>query len=298
MNSTKVKLKKFIRKLTQLPLLNRLSQIGVTLIRLPGLRIELLNLIQKQKDYGNDIENLLKSTPVTLRKITRNQIDAEHQILSLLNSVNYLLGRVEFVRRELMFEMRYGASNVSSSTEDKIENTSEILNKEKIKLAKTIGLRLNLGCGHIPLKDYLNVDRRKLSGVDIVAEVDNLPFEADQIDEIFSAHLLEHFPQEQLRRQLLPYWISLLKTDGVFHAVVPDAESMIKHYANGTYPYSSLREVTFGAQDYDGDFHYNMFVPEQLEELLMEAGLTDITWLAKGRQNGACLEMEFKALKI
>lgn len=259
-------------------------------------------------------DNLVKSIPTGLRKITRDLIEIRENLKSIststnqeitdthaqldviTNSVSYLLGRVEFVRRELMFEMRYGAKAQNSDIEQ-IKTKIEILNPEKLAAARNERLRLNLGCGHIALEGYLNIDRRALPGVDIVAEVDELPFEPGEVDEIFSAHLLEHFPQEQLLRELLPYWTSLLKHGGILRSVVPDAEAMIKGYANGSYPYSSLREVTFGAQDYDGDFHFNMFVAEQIEEILNEVGLVDIEWLAKGRKNGACFEMEFKVVK-
>ena len=149
----------------------------------------------------------------------------------------------------------------------------------------------------MPLDGYLNVDRRALEGVDIVAEVDDIPLDAGEVDEIFSSHLLEHFPEEHLVRKALPHWMNLLRDGGVFRAVVPDAEAMIRAYAAGDYPYSDLREVTFGAQDYDGDFHYNMFTPESLSRILVAAGFDEVTVLAEGRRNGACLEFEIQGRK-
>jgi predicted SAM-dependent methyltransferase len=212
------------------------------------------------------------------------------------HTVEFLLGRVEFVRRELMFEMRYGASTPAAGA-DKLEMAGEILAPEKVAAARQEGLRLNLGCGHIALDGYLNVDRRALPGVDIVAEVDRLPFVQGELTEIFSAHLLEHFPQEQLRRALLPYYFGLLRANGRFAAVVPDAEAMMREYANGTYPYAHLREVLYGGQDYDGDFHFNMFTPESMSEYLREAGFVDVQVLASGRRNGHCYEFEIAARK-
>jgi hypothetical protein len=164
-----------------------------------------------------------------------------------------------------------------------------------VAAARKTGLRLNLGCGHIPLEDYVNVDRRKLPGVDIVAEIDALPVAESEAAEIFSAHTLEHFPEEQLRRSLLPYLVSRLRPGGVFRAVVPDAETMIREHVKGDYPWSALREVTFGGQDYDGDFHYTMFTPASLGALLEEAGLKDVNVIEKGRRNGACYEFEIEA---
>jgi DNA-binding FrmR family transcriptional regulator len=336
--------------------------------QLPTLLQTLSDLNHRQLASDNDRDNLVKSVPVALRKITRDLVDirgqldnvsnsmeqrisetqgqlesvsnsmeqrisetkeqlesvsnsmeqrisetqgqlgsvsnsmeqrlseTKEQLESVSNSVGYLLGRVEFVRRELMFEMRYGAS-IPAGEGDQIKTKTEIISPEKLAAAKNAQVRLNLGCGHIPLEGYLNVDRRPLPGVDIVAEVDELPFEQGEVDEIFSAHLLEHFPQEQLRRELLPYFFNLLKEGGEFHAVVPDAEAMIREYSNGHYPYDDMREVFYGAQDYDGDFHFNMFTPDALSELLLEAGFTNISILERGRKNGSCYEFEIRGIK-
>jgi predicted SAM-dependent methyltransferase len=218
------------------------------------------------------------------------------QLASVVDSVGYLLGRVEFVRRELMFEMRYGSS-APTGNGDQIKAKTEILSPEKLAAARCERLQLNLGCGHIPLEGYLNVDRRALPGVDIVSEVGDLPFQQGEVDEIFSAHLLEHFPQEQLRRELLPYFFDLLKEGGAFRAVVPDAEAMIREYSNGRYPYDDMREVMYGAQDYDGDFHFNMFTPQALSTLLLEAGFKNPVLIESGRKNGRCYEFEIQVTK-
>jgi predicted SAM-dependent methyltransferase len=147
----------------------------------------------------------------------------------------------------------------------------------------------------VPLDGYLNVDRRALPGVDIVAEADALPVERGGVAEIFSAHMLEHFPQEQLRRELLPYWYSLLKNGGIFAAIVPDADGMTNAYAAKEYPFERFREVTYGTQDYDGDFHFNMFSTGSLSALLVEAGFTDVEIVAENRENGGCKEFEIRA---
>lgn len=220
--------------------------------------------------------------------------DALAQLENISGSVGYLLGRVEFVRRELMFEMRYGGSTRSGG-DDQFKAKTEIIAPDKLAAAQRDRVRLNLGCGHVPLDGYLNVDRRAVPGVDIVAEVDGLPFEENEVDEIFSAHLLEHFPQEQLRRELLGYWRGLLKPGGEFGAVVPDADGMVKAYASQEYDFERLREVTFGGQDYDGDFHYNMLTPASLSDLLAEARFTDIRIIAANRENGGCKEFEIRA---
>lgn len=199
--------------------------------------------------------------------------------------------RVEFIRAETMHEVAAGRARVGR---DAAEVTPKILNEEKVK-AMGDGLRLNLGCGHIPVDGYLNVDQRELPGVDVVAEVTNVPFEG--VSELFSSHLIEHFSQEQLRRVVLPYWYGLLKAGGTFRAVLPDWESMLRAYSAGKLPFEDLREVTFGGQEYEGDFHFNMYSPDTLQRVLEEAGFTDVQFPAVGRANGKCLEMEVIARK-
>jgi hypothetical protein len=250
----------------------------------------LLESISKLNDHHfetREQENLVLSVPAALRAL-RKDITADRE------SIDYLLKRVEFVRRELMFEMRYGSKRTNPDR-DAMEVQPKVIAVSKLAAARSGKLRLNLGCGHVPLDGYLNIDRRELPGVDIVAEAGQLPFEAGEVDEISSAHLLEHFPQEQLKRELLPYWKSLLKPGGLFRAIVPDAEAMIREYSNGRYPYYYMRQVFYGAQDYDGDFHHNMFIPSHLSALLTEAGFVDDRVIEAGRRNDICYEFEIAA---
>jgi predicted SAM-dependent methyltransferase len=266
----------------------------------PKILESLSEINHRQSRIAAEQESLAQSVPVALRAIRR---DLHHlgnelgqKVSELSDGSGYLFGRVEFVRRELLYELRYGAS-VQPGAGERLEASTQILAPEKLKDAREKGPRLNLGCGHVPLDGYLNVDRRALPGVDLVAEVDDLPFEDGEVAEIHSAHVLEHFPQEQLRRSLLPYWNRLLRTGGTLRAVVPDAEAMMDRYSRGDYPYQSLREVTFGGQDYEGDFHFNMFTPASLTELMEEAGFKDVRIVESGRRNGECYEFEIVATK-
>jgi hypothetical protein len=331
--------RKIARTLAGWPLVGRLVRIGVAVVRLPELRdrmelslaqrgiatgnatfdtAQLPNLLQaisdlnaRQLSDANAHDNLVKSVPVALRKLTREIVELREQNRSLQaqiraagagdakwqhlsESVGYLLGRVEFVRRELMFEMRYGASNPAQGA-DQLKAQGEIIAADKVAQARKDGARVNLGCGHVPLDGYLNVDRRALPGVDVVAEVDALPFAKGELAEISSAHMLEHFPLEQLRRELLPYWASLLRTGGTFRAIVPDGANMARAYAREEYSFENLRQITFGGQDYDGDFHYNMFSVDSLSQLLREAGFSRVDVIAENRENGGCKEFELVA---
>lgn len=217
---------------------------------------------------------------------------------SLQAQIQGLWQRLDFVRAETMFEMRALMKGGDRAIGYKQDAISRIKNQAKIDAAAAIGrLRLNLGCGHIPLADYVNVDGRDLPGVDIVADVGAIPFEAGNVYEVFSSHLLEHFPLEHLRRVLLPHWRDLLQPGGTLRAIVPDAEGMIADYVSVNMSFDDLREVTYGLQEYDGDFHFNMFSRDMLKNLLREGGFADVEYEFVNRKNGKCRDMAICAIK-
>ena len=85
-----------------------------------------------------------------------------------IDTLAWLLGRVETIRAEMLHELRYGRDHGSSTIESIIVRPEALAGDD---------VRLNLGCGHLPLDGYVNVDMRQLPGVDIVAPVDDLPVE-------------------------------------------------------------------------------------------------------------------------
>lgn len=240
----------------------------------------LLNVASTVGAFGYELSALQRHTDKGIKDIWQAAANANKEIGELWK-------RVEFVRKEIMYELKYGRKSSQ-------QLPARILSSEKFESARSTGIKINLGCGHLPLQDYLNVDQRELPGVDIVAEAGALPFEQGSLQEIFSAHVLEHFPQQQLQR-LLPYWRGLLSPNGSFRAIVPDGEAMLSGIADGSYRFDYFREVLFGAQEYEGDFHFNLLTPDSLTELLKEAGFDEISVPVRGRKNDICFEFEISA---
>jgi len=244
----------------------------------------------------NDADTRLNDADTRLNDADTRLNDADTRLGNADASISSIWERIEFVRREILFEMAHGSGQASAAAVPR--TAARIVSSEKVASAKAQGtLRLNLGCGHIALSDHVNVDMRDLPGVDVIAEVDDLPFEPNSVDEIFSAHLLEHFPQEAMRQRLLPYWFGLLRPGGLFRAVTPDAAAMLAGAGGGTYGFEDFREVVFGAQDYVGDYHFNLFTPDSLGRLLEGAGFRDIQIPVAGRRNGKCFEFEVTATR-
>lgn len=214
----------------------------------------------------------------------------------LYETTAWLTQRVETVRAEMMHELRYGSGPGSAGERGRAAIEPRVVNADALPRDGALP-RLNLGCGHLPLDGYVNVDLRELPGVDVVAAVDALPFDPEAVGEIFSAHVLEHFPQVALERQLLPYWHSLLAPGGTFRAVVPDIEAMIDQYKEGRITFENLRSVAYGGQEYEGDFHHTAFTPDSLTALLDKAGFAGADVVERGRVNGDCLEFEVVAYR-
>jgi hypothetical protein len=219
----------------------------------------------------------------------RVELETKRDHTLVVSELDALRERFEFTRQELMYEMRYGASGPGGAAAPAVE--PRIVNHDRVAAAAD-DMRVNLGCGHIPLADFINVDGRDVDRVDVIADVHNLPFSPGSLAHVYSAHLLEHFPLEELRRALLPYWITLLRPGGLLTAVVPDTETMISEFTAGRISFEELRLVTFGQQEYDKDFHFNMFSRDSISELLRQAGLEDVRVVACARRNGVCYEME------
>ena len=246
----------------------------------------------------DDADTRLNDADTRLNDADTRLNDADTRLGNADASISSIWERIEFVRREILFEMAHGSGQASAAAAAVPRTAARIVSSEKVASAKAQGtLRLNLGCGHIALPDHVNVDMRDLPGVDVIAEVDDLPFEPNSVDEIFSAHLLEHFPQEAMRQRLLPYWFGLLRPGGLFRAVTPDAAAMLAGAGGGTYGFEDFREVVFGAQDYVGDYHFNLFTPDSLGRLLEGAGFRDIQIPVAGRRNGKCFEFEVTATR-
>lgn len=256
-------------------------------------RLELVETLLKSQAQA--IKGLSSASRV-LKQDLESQQDATDSMADHGMRIEANTTRIEFVRDEVLFELRKALKlKPASIPGEEATATIEPRILDHVRLDTDNPVRLNLGCGHKPHPDKLNVDVRELPGVDIVSGVDNLPFAEGTVDGIYAAHLLEHFPKRYLLDVLLPYWRSLLKPGGTLELVVPDSEAMLAAHQRGEIDFATLAEVTFGKQDYDGDFHYAMYSPASLVALLEEAGFAPVTIVATNRVNGDCREMEVTA---
>jgi hypothetical protein len=174
------KVKGFIKRLLRpfvKPLLARFAADEQQISQVTHLLPVLLNAIATQNATARDFERWkaafiaqLDGYEGRMSAHAAQLDDHERRLTTLGHTMTYVDRRGEFLRRELMYEARYGARSRG------IERVEE-LELDVSTFATNGPLRLNLGSGHIPREGFMNVDARDLDGVDLVADVRKLPFE-------------------------------------------------------------------------------------------------------------------------
>ena len=159
-----------------------------------------LNAIATQNATAREFERYRREFDERLSDLGEKLSDLSEKLSDLGGNVSGLEGKLtivkdrnEFIRREVMYEARYGRGS----------RGVEVVGQHELDLAQVSPdgpPRVNLGSGHVPREGFVNVDARELEGVDVVADVRSLPFEPGTVAEIYSSHLVEHFPIEELRQ--------------------------------------------------------------------------------------------------
>lgn len=140
--------------------------------------------------------------------------------------------------------------------------------------------KLNLGCGNDIRDGYINID--KYSNIDsddvLKADVENLPFEKESVDEILALDIYEHISHIK-SLSLLQHWSSILKSGGKLTIQSPAINVIFdKYYRNAktTAQLKRLIEIIFGGQDYEGNCHFTVCHPDIMKEYLEECGFVEI----------------------
>lgn len=136
-------------------------------------------------------------------------------------------------------------------------------------------MKLHLGCGNKHLDGFLNVDIRKMDGVDLVDDITKLSsIENNSADIIYISHVLEHVGRREYM-DVLKRWYDILKPGGVLRIAVPDFEQVVKHY-NQHGDLRILLGFLYGGQNYPQNYHYCTWDFKTLSEDLVAAGFGNV----------------------
>lgn len=153
-----------------------------------------------------------------------------------------------------------------------------------LEKANSVGLSINklhLGCGNIHINGWCNIDVIKTGATDVILDIKHLPGIRDNsIDNIYSCHVLEHFPTSEIEG-ILNRWYRVLAPGGEIRISVPDLDKITKIYQNniahfqisGNQPWIAL---IYGGQKDEYDFHKTGFNFCWLSKLLKDAGFGGI----------------------
>ena len=135
--------------------------------------------------------------------------------------------------------------------------------------------KLHLGCGETYIEGYINIDSRSDTRVDIVADMNNLPFEAESVDEIYACHSIEHIPMNNIMMTIKKLH-KILSIGGKIYISVPDFEVLASIYLAGKCELITIVRAIHGGQEYEGNTHYCSFDEKLLTSILTESGFKNI----------------------
>lgn len=239
---------------------------------------------------------LLRNTTTSLDKISFIEAkvnDLEKRLIvqtsEMLNNKIYEIMKLnDMIKSELMAEINKEVSPLGNN---------EVVEPKWINDSAKEIKKLNVGSGSHILEGYVNIDHRAIKGVDLVCDLRTMPFEKGSIKEILNSHVAEHFTELHIK-DIFTHWYDLLAPDGRIVIIAPDIENMAKKYAAGDISWDSFRKVVLGGQDYNSDYHFNMFSVSYLVDLL-ENLLPDsqIKVVDSARPNGESLELEIHVIR-
>lgn len=141
--------------------------------------------------------------------------------------------------------------------------------------------KLHLGCGQRYLDGYINIDYppsehtvQKKSVADLYADIRDLHYEKDSIEEVRLHHVFEHFTRP-VACALLTEWSQWIYVGGYLDIEVPDfdrtAKNILSHFSSEKARMVGLRHL-FGSEEASWAIHYAAYSGKDLEKLIAMFG--------------------------
>jgi predicted SAM-dependent methyltransferase len=138
-------------------------------------------------------------------------------------------------------------------------------------------VKLNLGCGTDIMPGFINVDIRNIHGIDMVADLLNLPLKNDSAELIFLNDVLEHFVLKT----------SILVLKECYRVLSDGCDLIIKveqDKADKITPFV-FQEYVYGGQDYFENLHRSGYTPQFLAGICATVGFRRVDLIEKVQNN-------------
>jgi predicted SAM-dependent methyltransferase len=136
-------------------------------------------------------------------------------------------------------------------------------------------MKVELASGERPREGYLHCDMRRLESTDLACRVESLPFAGGSVEDLLASHIIEHFPYARVG-EVLAEWRRVLSPGGTLRIITPNLGYIAHGYVEGWLEHAEARNRLYGGQDYEGNYHFNMFDSPSLALALREAGFRNI----------------------
>lgn len=122
-----------------------------------------------------------------------------------------------------------------------------------------MGVKINYGCGELPVPGYINIDSTKnaITKPDIIGDIlqGELPFKTGEVDEFRMLHCLEHIEKSKWNT-IFAEVHRLLSETGEFILAYPEFEICANNFITN---YKGARDywqmTLYGRQLHKGDYH-------------------------------------------
>lgn len=135
-------------------------------------------------------------------------------------------------------------------------------------------IKVHLGCGHIRLPGYVNVDIMQAKAANLVADLKQLPFSAGSVDLIYSCAAIEHLGRREWIGALAE-WARVLRPGATLRLSTADFEAAIARYSE-TRNLNELLGLLIGGQKDEYDWHGMIFDFDTIAAGLHEAGFENV----------------------
>jgi hypothetical protein len=138
-------------------------------------------------------------------------------------------------------------------------------------------MKLHLGCGQRYFEGYTNIDYplsehsvQQTSIADEYANLLELRYKSDTVDEVRLHHVFEHFPRA-VASALLYSWNTWMKKGGTLHIEVPDFEKTgkvaLSRFSSKKEKAVAMRHI-FGSQEAHWAVHFEGYTPFSLSHVM------------------------------